>query len=237
MESWQAHIITLFPAVFPGPLGVSLSGQALAKKIWDMHCYDLRDFGTGTHKAIDGTPAGGGAGMVVRADIAAKALDTARDKAGEMPLLLMSPRGTPLTQKYVRKLATGKGAILFCNRFEGVDERFIKAYNIEEVSLGDYILAGGEVAALALLEAVIRLLPGVMGAAASADEESFERGLLEYPHYTRPATWRGYDIPDILLSGNHQKIAAWRHQQAENITRIRRPDLWARYQMKNNKKG
>ncbi len=231
--AWQAHIITLFPDMFPGPLGTSLTGRALETGAWACRAHDLRAFGTGRHRTVDDTPAGGGAGMVLRADIASAALTETRNKAGDLPVLLPSPRGVPFTQKMAADLSAGGGAIFMCNRFEGVDERFIEAHDLREVSLGDYILSGGEVAAFAMLDAIIRLLPGVMGSAASHDEESFTDDLLEYPQYTRPASWQGRDIPDVLTSGNHGDIAAWRRARAQEITAARRPDLWARFQARN----
>jgi tRNA (guanine37-N1)-methyltransferase len=225
--TWQADILTLYPAMFPGPLGESLAGKALAAGIWSLNTTDIRQFGLGAHRAVDDTPFGGGAGMVLRADV----LDTAIGsiQANGRPLIALTPRGAPLTQKRVRQLAAGPGVILLCGRFEGIDQRVIEARQAEEISIGDYVLSGGEIAALALLDAAIRLLPGVMGAATSAEEESFTASLLEYPHYTRPAIWAGRSVPETLTSGNHQAIAAWRHGQAASITRIRRPDLYAQY--------
>ncbi len=225
--SWQAQIITLLPDAFPGLLGQSLAGRALREGLWALNVIDLRDFGFGKHKAVDEPPAGGGAGMVVRADVAAAAFDAAQRVHPALPALAMSPRGTPLTQARVQALAQGPGVLIFCARFEGVDERFFEAREIEEVSLGDYVLSGGETAAQVVLDSAIRLLPGVMGAAASADEESFTAGLLEYPHYTRPAEFEGRPIPDVLTSGDHKKVADWRRTEAEALTRQRRPDLWA----------
>ena len=231
--TWQAHIITLFPDMFPGPLNTSLSGRALETGAWACQPHDLRAFGEGRHRAVDDTPAGGGAGMVLRADIASAALADTQNKAGDLPVLLPSPRGVPFTQEMAADLALGKGAIFMCNRFEGVDERFIEAHNLREVSMGDYSLSGGEMAAFAMLDAIIRLLPGVMGSSASHDEESFTDDLLEYPQYTRPASWQGRDIPAILTSGNHGDIAAWRRARAHEITAARRPDLWARFVARN----
>ena len=231
--TWQAHIITLFPDMFPGPLNTSLSGRALETGAWACKPHDLRAFGEGRHRAVDDTPAGGGAGMVLRADIASAALADTQNKAGDLPVLLPSPRGVPFTQEMAADLALGKGAILMCNRFEGVDERFVEAHNLREVSMGDYILSGGEMAAFAMLDAIIRLLPGVMGSSASHDEESFTDDLLEYPQYTRPASWQGRDIPAILTSGNHGEIAAWRRARAHEITAARRHDLWARFVARN----
>jgi len=224
--SWRARIITSLPSMFPGLLATSLAGRALQDGLWALDIIDLRDFGIGKHKTVDSPPAGGGAGMVLRADVACAALDTARQSHESLPCFALSPRGKVLTQDKIRELATGAGVILLCARFEGMDERVLSARPIEEISIGDYILSGGEPAALVLLDAVVRLLPGVMGKAESAIEESFENGLLEYPHYTKPTIWEGQEIPAILASGNHQKIATWRRAQAENITRTRRPDLW-----------
>ena len=231
--TWQAHIITLFPDMFPGPLNTSLSGRALETGAWACQPHDLRAFGEGRHRAVDDTPAGGGAGMVLRADIASAALTNAQNKAGDLPVLLPSPRGVPFTQEMAMDLALGKGAIFMCNRFEGVDERFIEAHDLQEVSVGDYILSGGETAAFVMLDAIIRLLPGVMGSSASHDEESFTDDLLEYPQYTRPTSWQGRDVPTILTSGNHGDIAAWRRMRAQEITAARRPDLWARFVTRN----
>jgi tRNA (guanine37-N1)-methyltransferase len=211
--------------MFPGPLGLSLAGDALSRGVWALETRQIREHGIGRHRAVDDTPAGGGAGMVMRADVLAAALDAATPADDPRPRLLMSPRGAPLTQARVRDLAAGSGAIILCARFEGVDERIIAARQLEEVSIGDYILSGGEVAALALMDACVRLLPGVMGEERSGDEESFEDGLLEYPQYTRPRDFEGRDIPEILLSGDHGKIAKWRHEQALALTRARRPDL------------
>jgi len=224
--SWRARIITSLPSMFPGLLATSLAGRALQDGLWALDIIDLRAFGIGKHKTVDSPPAGGGAGMVLRADVACAAVDTARQNHENLPCFALSPRGKVLTQDKIRELATGAGVILLCARFEGMDERVLSARPIEEISIGDYILSGGEPAALVLLDAVVRLLPGVMGKAGSAIEESFENGLLEYPHYTKPTIWEGQQIPAILASGNHQKIATWRRAQAENITRTRRPDLW-----------
>ena len=226
--SWMAHVITLFPDMFPGYLGYSLAGRALASNIWGCNTVDLRDFGHGKHQAVDDTPAGGGGGMVMRPDVVGEAIDYIRQGREDLPIIALSPRGRPLDQESVKTLATGRGVILFCSRFEGVDERVLKNRPIEEVSIGDYILSGGEPAALVLLDAVIRLLPLVMGNAVSHCEESFENGLLEYPHYTRPSLWEGREIPSVLLSGDHQKIEQWRQQQSEELTRNRRPELWAK---------
>lgn len=221
---WRASVLTIFPEMFPGPLGVSLAGKALAKGLWSLETVDIRDHATDRHRTVDDTPAGGGPGMVMKADVLSRAIDA----AGEgRPRLLMSPRGTPLTQRRIVELASGPGAIIVCGRFEGVDERVIQARGLEEVSIGDFVLSGGEVAALALLDACVRLLPGVMGKELSGAEESFSEGLLEYPHYTRPQAFEGVPIPEVLISGDHAKVAAWRREQAEKLTRERRPDLWA----------
>jgi tRNA (guanine37-N1)-methyltransferase len=223
---WRATVLTLFPDMFPGPLGVSLAGKALATGLWALEARDIRDSATDKHRSVDDTPAGGGPGMVLRADILAAAID-AVDIAADRPRLLMSPRGRPLTQSMVRELADGHGPLIVCGRFEGVDQRVIEARNLEEVSIGDYVLSGGEIAAMALIDACVRLLPGVMGKAESAAEESFSSPLLEYPQYTRPQSFEGRAIPEILASGDHAKVAAWRKAEAEALTRARRPDLWA----------
>lgn len=227
--SFAAQILTLYPDMFPGPLGASLAGRALADGKWTCDPIHIRDFAADRHRTVDDTPAGGGAGMVLRADILAKAVDHALDKRPDLPVLAMTPRGKPITQQRVRELAMGPGVTILCGRFEGFDERIFDARPIEQVSMGDIILSGGEMAALLLLDACVRLLPGVMGAASSGVEESFETGLLEYPHYTRPVEWEGRAIPEVLRSGDHAKIAAWRKQQAEADTRLRRPDLWERH--------
>ncbi len=226
---FRASVITLFPEMFPGPLGLSLAGRALGEA-WALETHLLRDFATGKHRAVDDTPAGGGPGMVMKADVVARAIDHASPEGDPRPRLFMSPRGRPLTQTQVRELAAGPGAVILCGRFEGVDERVIEARGLQEVSIGDYILSGGELGALVLLDAVVRLLPGVMGHAESGSEESFETGLLEYPHYTRPQVFEGRPIPEVLVSGDHAKIAKWRRAEAERITRERRPDLWAKKQ-------
>ncbi|MCO5161578.1 MAG: tRNA (guanosine(37)-N1)-methyltransferase TrmD [Mesorhizobium sp.] len=223
--SFRATVLTLYPEMFPGALGVSLAGKALERGDWSLETVQIRDFGLGRHRAVDDTPAGGGAGMVLRADVLGAAIDHAAPEEDARPKLLMSPRGRPLTQARVRELAAGPGVVIVCGRFEGVDQRVIEARNLEEVSIGDYILSGGEPAALVLLDAVVRLLPGVMGNEESGGEESFENGLLEHPHYTRPPEWEGRLIPEVLMSGNHGKIAAWRREQAERLTAERRPDL------------
>ncbi len=224
--SWQATVLTLFPEMFPGTLGFSLAGKALGEERWRLETVDIRDFGLGRHAQVDDTPAGGGAGMVLRADVLGAALDASVSAGDARPRIYLSPRGRPLTQERVRELAAGPGIVLLCGRFEGVDERVIEGRGLEEVSLGDFVLSGGEPAALALLDAVIRLLPGVMGAQASGEDESFEAGLLEYPHFTRPQVWEGREIPQTLTSGDHGKVATWRREQAERLTRERRPDLW-----------
>jgi tRNA (guanine37-N1)-methyltransferase len=222
---FTADIITLFPELFPGPLGASVLGRGLSDGLWSLNATQLRDFATDRHRTVDDTPSGGGAGMVLKPDILAKAIDTIAPEGDPRPRILMSPRGTPLTQARAHELAAGPGAVIACGRFEGVDQRVIDARGLEEISIGDYVLAGGEVAAMVLLEAVVRLIPGVLGALDSRDEESFENGLLEYPHYTRPQTFEGMDIPAVLISGDHKKIAQWRHEQSLELTRARRPDL------------
>ncbi len=227
---WRASVLTIYPEMFPGPLGVSLAGRALEQGLWALETVDIRDFASDKHRTVDGTPAGGGPGMVMRADVIATALDQTRSEDDARPALYLSPRGAPLTQKRVRDLRDGPGAILLCGRFEGVDERVIEARSLEEVSIGDFVMSGGEIAAMALIDATVRLLPGVMGKEASGDEESFESGLLEYPHFTRPQEWEGHEIPPVLTSGDHGKVALWRRQESERITRERRPDLWSAYQ-------
>jgi len=224
--TFRATVLTLYPEMFPGPLGHSLAGRSLREGRWLCDPVQIRDFATDRHRSVDDTPAGGGAGMVLRADVLAAAIDRVAD---DRPVLAMTPRGTPLTQARVRALAAGEGVTLLCGRFEGFDERLFEAREIEQISIGDYVLSGGEMGALVLLDACIRLLPGVMGAASSGEEESFETGLLEYPHYTRPQTWEGRTIPEVLRSGDHARIAAWRHARAETDTRLRRPDLWERH--------
>ena len=228
--TFAATILTLYPEMFPGPLGVSLAGRALGEGVWSLDTVQIRDFAADKHRTVDDTPAGGGAGMVLKADVLARAIDHARAGQPEAPVLAMTPRGRPLTQARVRALAAGPGVTILCGRFEGFDERIFAGRSVEEVSVGDVILSGGEVGALVLLDACIRLLPGVMGAASSGVEESFEDDLLEYPHYTRPVEWEGRTIPEVLRSGDHAKIAAWRKHQAEVDTRLRRPDLWERHE-------
>jgi tRNA (guanine37-N1)-methyltransferase len=224
---WRASVLTIFPDMFPGPLGASLAGKALANGAWSLDVVDIRGFAADKHRTVDDTPAGGGPGMVMKADVLSRAIDAAATDT--RPRLLMSPRGAPLTQARVETLIREQGTILICGRFEGVDERVIAARGLEEVSVGDYVLSGGEIAAMALIDACVRLLPGVMGAADSGIEESFTEGLLEYPHYTRPQLWEGLPIPEVLTSGDHGKIAAWRRSEAERLTRERRPDLWAAF--------
>ena len=227
--TFAATILTLYPEMFPGPLGMSLAGRARAEGIWSLDTIQIRDFATDRHRSVDDTPAGGGAGMVMRADVLALAVDSVLSHRPDAPLLAMTPRGRPLDQALVRELAAGAGVSILCGRFEGIDERLFEARPILPVSIGDYVLSGGEMAALTLLDACVRLLPGVMGAASSGDDESFEQGLLEYPHYTRPYEWEGRRIPEVLRSGDHAKIAAWRASRAAEDTRLRRPDLIERH--------
>jgi len=227
--AFSAQILTLYPEMFPGPLGHSLAGRALAEGKWSCDPIQIRDFAIDKHRTVDDTPAGGGAGMVLRCDVLGAAVDSAIARAPDLPILAMTPRGAPITQARIRSLAEGPGVTILCGRFEGFDERIFEARAIEQVSMGDIILSGGEMGALMLLDACVRLLPGVMGAASSGVEESFESGLLEYPHYTRPQQWEGRMIPEVLRSGDHAKIAAWRKQRAEDDTRLRRPDLWERH--------
>ncbi|MGH6763369.1 MAG: tRNA (guanosine(37)-N1)-methyltransferase TrmD [Phyllobacterium sp.] len=224
--SFRASILTLYPEMFPGSLGISLAGRALSEGTWALDAIQIRDFATGKHRMVDDTPAGGGAGMVMKPDVVARAVDHASPADDPRPRLMMSPRGKPLTQARVRELAAGPGVTILCGRFEGVDQRLIDARDFEEVSIGDYILSGGETAAIVLLDAVVRLLPGVMGNIESGETESFETGLLEHPHYTKPQEWEGRRIPDVLLSGNHGAIDKWRRAEAEKLTQERRPDLW-----------
>ena len=227
--AFKATVLTLYPEMFPGPLGQSLAGRGLERGLWALETGQIRDFAMDKHRSVDDTPAGGGAGMVLRADILAKAIDGSVPENDPRPKLLMSPRGKPFTQTMAHDLAERPGAVIVCGRFEGVDQRVIDARNLTEVSIGDYILSGGEIAAITLLDAIVRLIPGVMGNMESAETESFETGLLEHPHYTRPSEFEGRTIPDVLTSGNHRKIAEWRQEQAERLTRERRPDLWERH--------
>ncbi len=228
--AWQATVLTIFPEMFPGPLGVSLLGQALERNIWSLQTVDIRDFASDKHRSVDDTPFGGGPGMVMRPDVVDAAIKRAKSETDrDQPLVYLTPRGRPLTQQRIRKLAEGPGLSLLCGRFEGVDERVLEAHDVEEICLGDYVLSGGEIAAMAMLDACVRLLPGVLGSAESLAEESFEVGLLEYPHYTRPQTWNGREVPEVLLSGHHANIESWRLGKAEEITKERRPDLWRAY--------
>ncbi len=224
---WRATVLTIFPEIFPGPLGASLAGKACAGGLWSLDTLDIRDFAAGRHRSVDDTPAGGGPGMVMRADVLGRAIDAVANEG--RPRLLMSARGRPLTQATVRELAQGPGVIALCGRFEGVDERVIAARDLIEVSIGDYVLSGGELAAMVLIDACVRLIPGVMGKAASGEDESFSVNLVEYPQFTRPQVWEGLAIPDVLTSGDHAKVEAWRRAEAERLTRERRPDLWAAY--------
>ncbi len=229
-EPWTARVLTLFPEVFPGPLGVSLAGKALENGLWALEVLDIRDFARDKHRSVDDQPFGGGPGMVMRPDVVDAALAAVEARPG--PVVYLSPRGCLLDQARVRQLAAEPGVTLLCGRYEGVDQRVLDARGVEEVSVGDYLLSGGEPAALALIDAVLRLLPGILGNEASLEEESFERGLLEYPLYTRPANWRGREVPEVLVSGHHEKVRRWRLAEAERITKQRRPDLWARYRAK-----
>lgn len=233
--SWHATVLTIFPEMFPGPLGQSLAGRALEKGTWRLDVANIRDYASGRHRSVDDVPFGGGAGMVMRPEV----LDAAiRANRGSGPLIYLTPRGRLLDQALVRELAAGDGATLLCGRFEGVDQRVLEAHDSVELSLGDFVLSGGELPALVLLDAIVRLLPGVVGNQETLAEESFEWGLLEYPHYTRPAEWLGRSVPEVLLSGHHEKIRAWRKSQAEDVTRLRRPDLWDRYKAaKDSKDG
>ncbi len=229
-KTWQASVLTIFPEMFPGPLGVSLLGQALERNVWSLQTVDIRDFASDKHRSVDDTPFGGGPGMVMRPDVVDAAIAQVRSEMeSDTPMVYLTPRGRPLNQSRVRELAEGPGLSLLCGRFEGVDERVLEAHDVEEVCLGDYVLSGGEIAAMAMLDACVRLLPGVLGSTESLAEESFETGLLEYPHYTRPQSWDGRDVPEVLLSGHHANIEAWRLGKAEEITRERRPDLWRSY--------
>lgn len=231
--SFKASVLTLYPEMFPGTLGRSLAGRALDNGIWDLEVTQMRDFATGKHKNVDDTPSGGGAGMVLRADVVGAAIDAVSPPNDARPRLMMSPRGKPLTQARVRQLKDGPGVVIVCGRFEGLDQRVIDARDLEEVSIGDYVLSGGEVAAQVVLDAIVRLLPGVMGNDVSGETESFETGLLEHPHYTRPVEWEGLIIPAVLSSGNHGKVDQWRREQAEKLTKARRPDLWNAVAKKN----
>ena len=227
---WQARIITLFPDAFPGVLGQSLTGRALQEGKWQLHTHDLREFGIGRHRNVDDTPAGGGAGMVLRADVVGPAIEVAQSRTrGRCPLVYLSPRGTPFTQTMARDWARCDGVTMLCGRFEGVDERVLEHYGVQEVSLGDFVMTGGEIAAQAMIDATVRLLPGVLGNAESTEEESHSNGLLEHPQYTRPAEWKGREIPDVLMSGHHGQIANWRKKISEALTKARRPDLWAKF--------
>lgn len=229
MSAWHAHVLTVYPEMFPGPLAHALSGRALESGRWRLDTLDIRNFAHDRHRSVDDTPAGGGPGMVMKPDILAAAIDEAVAQGPERPRILLTPRGRPLDQARVRSLSAGPGAILVCGRFEGVDERVIPARGLEELSIGDFVLSGGEIAALALLDGCVRLLPGVMGTETSGAEESFEGGLLEYPHYTRPQLWEGRAIPSVLVSGDHGRVAAWRREASEAVTRARRPDLWEKH--------
>jgi len=230
MPKWTARVLTLFPEMFPGPLGQSLAGQALEKGVWALETVDIRAFAGDKHRTVDDAPFGGGPGMVMRPDVVDAAIAEASGTGSALPLIYLSPRGRPLDQTRVRELASAPGLVVLCGRFEGVDERVLEARDVEEISLGDFVLSGGEPAAIALIDACVRILPGVMGKAESLEEESFERGLLEYPHYTRPQLWQGRAVPEVLVSGHHARVREWRLAEAERVTRERRPDLWARYQ-------
>ncbi len=226
---WKAKVLTLFPEMFPGPLGLSLAGQGLEAGAWALETVDIRDFAADKHRTVDDAPFGGGPGMVMRPDVVSDAIDAAAGADPSLALIYLTPRGRPLTQARVRELAQGPGMVLLCGRYEGLDERVLDARGPDEISLGDFVLSGGEAAAIAVIDACVRLLPGVVGAPESLIDESFEKGLLEYPQYTRPREWQGRTVPDVLVSGDHEKVKAWRREQAEDITRERRPDLWARY--------
>ena len=227
---WRVDIITLFPDVFPGILGASLTGKALKDGKWQLHTHDLRSYGVGKHRSVDDTPAGGGAGMVMRADVLGRALSDILQRREPCPIIYMSPRGKPLVQERARQMVDSSGAIILCGRFEGIDQRVIEHFQIEEVSIGDYVLSGGELAAQVMLDATVRLIPGVLGNQASTEEESFSDGLLEYPQYTRPPVWEGREVPKVLMSGNHGKVASWKKTQSEALTRDLRPDLWKKYE-------
>ena len=236
--SWTVDVLTIFPEMFPGPLAHSLAGRALSEGVWRLNAVDIRGFARDKHRVVDDAPFGGGPGMVMRPDVVDAALSSVvAARNDQAPIVFLSPRGTPLTQARVHALADGPGAVLLCGRFEGIDARVVEAWSLEEVSLGDFVLSGGEPAALALIDACVRLLPGVMGDAASPEEESFEQGLLEYPHYTRPRVWREREVPEVLISGHHEKVRAWRRAEAERITRERRPDLWSRYAARETHRG
>ena len=226
---WKAKVLTLFPEMFPGPLGLSLAGQGLEAGSWSLEAVDIRDFAADKHRTVDDPPFGGGPGMVIRPDVVSEAIDAAAGADPSLALIYLTPRGCPLTQARVGELARGPGIVLLCGRYEGLDERVLDAHGLDEISLGDFVLSGGEAAAIAVIDACVRLLPGVVGEPESLIDESFENGLLEYPQYTRPREWRGRTVPEVLVSGDHEKIKAWRRHQAEAITRERRPDLWARY--------
>jgi len=226
---WKAKVLTLFPEMFPGPLGLSLAGQGLEAGSWALEAVDIRDFAVDKHRTVDDPPFGGGPGMVIRPDVVSEAIDAAAGADPSLALIYLTPRGRPLTQARVGELARGPGIVLLCGRYEGLDERVLDAHGLDEISLGDFVLSGGEAAAIAVIDACVRLLPGVVGAPESLIDESFENGLLEYPQYTRPREWRGRTVPEVLVSGDHEKVKAWRRHQAEAITRERRPDLWARY--------
>ncbi len=224
---WTAKVLTLFPEMFPGPLGLSLAGQGLKAGYWSLETVDIREFASDKHRSVDDAPFGGGPGMVMRPDVVSAAIEAATDPA--LALIYLTPRGRPLTQARVRELAEGPGVVLLCGRYEGLDERVLDAHDLEEISLGDFVLSGGETAAITLIDASVRLLPGIVGNGESLTDESFEHGLLEYPQYTRPQVWKSRAVPEVLVSGHHEKVRAWRKEQAETITRERRPDLWARY--------
>ncbi len=230
---WAAHVLTIFPEMLPGALDFSLVGQALSQEIWSLDAVDIREFATDRHKSVDDMPFGGGAGMVMRPNVVGAAIDHVTEKAPDLPRLYLTPRGRSLTQKRIEHLAKGPGVVVLCGRFEGVDQRVVEAKSLEEVCLGDFVMSGGELAAMALIDACVRLLPGVIGAEASLMEESFNEDLLEYPQYTRPQSWEGYQVPDILLSGHHARIKEWRQRQSEAVTKAKRPDLWARYLSRN----
>ena len=226
---WKAKVLTLFPEMFPGPLGLSLAGQGLEAGAWALETVDIRDFAADKHRTVDDAPFGGGPGMVMRPDVVSDAIDAAAGADPSLALIYLTPRGRPLTQARVGELAQGPGVVMLCGRYEGLDERVLDAHGLDEISLGDFVLSGGEAAAIAVIDACVRLLPGVVGAPESLIDESFEKGLLEYPQYTRPREWQGRTVPEVLVSGDHEKVKSWRRDQAKAITRERRPDLWARY--------